>query len=58
MKEMVGCFCTQEFDLADSCTSMAIHTPIKGRCSSPVVRTLAYHAAGPGSIPGLGEENY
>ena len=27
------------------------------RCS-PVVRTLAYHAAGPGSIPGLGGMNY
>ena len=25
---------------------------------SPVVRTLAYHAARPGSIPGLGGENY
>ena len=25
---------------------------------SPVVRTLAYHAAGPGSIPWLGGENY
>ena len=28
------------------------------RRSSLVVRTLAYHAAGPGSIPGLGGENY
>ena len=28
------------------------------RRSSPVVRTLAYHAAGPGSIPGIGGENY
>ena len=25
---------------------------------SPVVRTLAYHTGGPGSIPGLGGENY
>ena len=28
------------------------------RHGSPVVRTLAYHAARPGSIPGLGGENY
>ena len=28
------------------------------RRGSPVVRTLAYQAAGPGSIPGLGGKNY
>ena len=28
------------------------------RRSSTVVRTLAYHPAGPGSIPGAGGENY
>ena len=28
------------------------------RCSSAVDSTLAYHAASPGSIPGLGGENY
>ena len=28
-KEMVGCVCTKGFDLADSWTLMALHTPIK-----------------------------
>ena len=32
-------------------------SPVERR-GSPVVMTLAYHAARPGSIPGLGGENY
>ena len=32
-------------------------SPVERR-SSPMVRTLAYHAASPGSIPGPGGVNY
>ena len=32
-------------------------SPVERR-GSPVVRTLAYHAAGPSSLPGLGGVNY
>ena len=34
-----------------------LHARVQRR-GSPVVRTLAYHAAGSGLIPGLGGENY
>ena len=38
--------------------SKGLNELAKERRGSPVVRTLAYHAAGPSSIPGLGGENY
>ena len=37
---------------------MSVSDQSTERRGSPVVRTLAYHAAGPGSIPGLGGDNY
>ena len=39
-------------------TATAERRSLPERRTSPVVRTLAYHAARPGSIPGLGDENY
>ena len=46
--EMEACHMYGKFD----------SSPTLERRGSPVVRTLAYHAAGPSSIPGLGGENY
>ena len=39
-----------------SVSAVCIAPNLEGR--SAVVSTLAYHAASPGSIPGLGCENY
>ena len=41
-----------------SCSSLRHTLLLLERRGNPVVRTLAYHAAGPGSIPGLGGENH